>query len=190
MGQRVHTDREEKSRVKHLRPSEFELRFGRMMSEEMTRKRLLRRGAAGFLSVTAIAYLAACGNDGSKGLPGDEEAKVIPRGEISDRLEFSNWPLYIDVDEKTKKHPTLEKFRKKYGTQVDYVEEINDNLEFFDKVRQQYEQGRSGGRDLHVITDWMCNRMKKLGFVQKLDKSQMPNVVRNIAEAVASPDFD
>ena len=32
--------------------------------------------------------------------------------------------------------------------------------------------------------------MKRLGYVQKLDKSEMPNVVKNIEDAVASPDFD
>ena len=36
----------------------------------------------------------------------------------------------------------------------------------------------------------MANRMKQLGYVQKLDKSAMPNVVKNIEPAVASPDFD
>jgi len=40
------------------------------------------------------------------------------------------------------------------------------------------------------VTDWMCARMKRLGYVQKLDKSEMPNVVKNIEPAVASPDFD
>ena len=71
-----------------------------------------------------------------------------------------------------KRHPTLDKFQKKYGTKVKYVEEINDNDEFFGKVRQQYAQGNSGGRDLHVVTDWMASRMKRLGYVQKLDKSR------------------
>jgi spermidine/putrescine transport system substrate-binding protein len=113
---------------------------------------------------------------------------VIPKGEISKTLTFANWPLYIDV--KGKDHPTLDQFQKKYGTKVKYVEEVNDNVEFFGKVRQQYAQGNSGGRDLHVVTDWMANRMKQLGYVQKLDKSAMPNVVKNIEPAVASPDFD
>jgi spermidine/putrescine transport system substrate-binding protein len=36
----------------------------------------------------------------------------------------------------------------------------------------------------------MCNRMKRLGYVQKLDKSAMPNVTKNIEASVASPDFD
>ena len=32
--------------------------------------------------------------------------------------------------------------------------------------------------------------MKRLGYVQKFDKSAMPNAVKNIEDAVASPDFD
>jgi spermidine/putrescine transport system substrate-binding protein len=36
----------------------------------------------------------------------------------------------------------------------------------------------------------MCARMKRLGYVQKLDKSAMPNAVKNIEPAVAHPDFD
>ena len=71
-----------------------------------------------------------------------------------------------------KSHPTLDKFQKKYGTKVKYVEEINDNVEFFGKVRQQYAAGNSGGRDLHVVTDWMAARMNQLGYVQKFDKSR------------------
>jgi spermidine/putrescine transport system substrate-binding protein len=134
-------------------------------------------------------FLAACG--GGKGIEagaGKVDTTAIPKGQISKTLTFSNWPLYIDV--KGKRHPTLDDFQKKYGTQVKFIEEINDNVEFFGKVRQQYAAGSSGGRDLHVVTDWLAARMKRLGYVQKLDKSAMPNVVNNIDPSVASPDFD
>jgi spermidine/putrescine transport system substrate-binding protein len=150
----------------------------------VSRRTLLKRSGAGALSLGVVGFLAACGGDNG----GGGGAKVIPTGQIAKTLTFSNWPLYIDV--KGKRHPTLDKFQKQYGTKVKYIEEINDNVEFFGKVRQQYAQGNSGGRDLHVVTDWLCNRMKQLGFVQKLDKSEMPNVVKNIEDAVASPDFD
>jgi spermidine/putrescine transport system substrate-binding protein len=169
--------------------SDFERRFEWMIRDEITRRRLIRRGAAGALSVSAIAYLAACGGDETEG-PQEEELKTFGKGPFEKNMTFSNWPLYIDVDDKTKKRPTIENFQKRYGVRVKYVEEINDNVEFFGKVRQEYEQGSSGGRDIHVVTDWMCNRMKRLGFVQKLDKSAMPNVTKNIEDAVASPDFD
>jgi spermidine/putrescine transport system substrate-binding protein len=169
--------------------SDFERRFEEIIRAEQTRRQLLRRGAAGALSVSAIAWLAACGNNETAG-PKGKEAKLIPKGKISKTLYFANWPLYIDVNDKTKGHPTLDQFQKKYGTKVKYVEEINDNVEFFGKVNQEYAQGNSGGRDLHVVTDWLCNRMKRLGYVQKLDKSEMPNVVKNIDDRVASPEFD
>ncbi len=169
--------------------TEFERRFEETLQQALTRRRLLRQGGAGALWLGAAAYLSACG--GGK-LGGTEKSaeKVIPKGQLSKTLTFSNWPLYIDVDDKTKRRPTLDKFQRRYGTNVRYIEEINDNAEFFGKVRQQYAQGQSGGRDLHVVTDWMCNRMKRLGYVQKLDKSEMPNVNANIEDAVAHPDFD
>jgi spermidine/putrescine transport system substrate-binding protein len=154
-----------------------------MSAAALDRRSLLKGTAAGALSLSLAGFLAACGSDSSGG-----SAKVIPKGEIAKNMTFSNWELYIDVE--GKKHPTLDQFQKKYGTKVKYVEEINDNVEFFGKVRQQYSAGNSGGRDLHVVTDWMANRMKQLGYVQRLDKSAMPNVVKNIEPAVAHPAWD
>jgi spermidine/putrescine transport system substrate-binding protein len=115
---------------------------------------------------------------------------VIPKGEIAKSLYVANWPLYIDVDEKTKKHPTLEDFQKKFGEKVKYVEEINDNTEFYGKVRQQLAQKQSGGRDIFVVTDWMAGKMKQLGYVQKLDKAALPNVTANLIDRLKSPPFD
>ena len=157
--------------------TDFERRFDELMRGELTRRRLLRQGAAGALSVSAIAYLAACGDDELSG-GAKEETKAIPKGEISKALTFANWPLYIDVDDKTGERPSLEDFQEKYGTKVKYVEEVNDNVEFFGKVRQEYGDGSSGGRDVHVVTDWMAAKMKRLGYVQKFDKSEMPNATQ------------
>jgi len=164
----------------------FERRLDELMQDPLTRRTLVRRGAAGALSVSAMAYLAACGDSGLG--PRKASSEVIKKAPISKELVFSNWPDYIDV--KGKKHPTLDQFQKKYGTHVKYIEDVNDNNEFFGKVNQQYASGSSGGRDLHVVTDWLCERMKRLGYVQKLDKTAMPNVTANIEDAVAHPDFD
>ena len=163
---------------------DFERYLDELMSDPITRRHLLRRGAAGALSASAIAYLAACGDSGG----GKAQTKVIPKGKISKTLYVANWPLYIDS--KNPKKGTLGKFRKQYGTSVKYVEEINDNDQFFGKVRQQYAQGNSGGRDLHVVTDWMAARMNRLGYVQKLDKSQLPNVQKNLTDKLRHPDYD
>jgi len=158
-----------------------------MQASGLSRRTLLKRTGAGALSLGLVGFLAACGDDDGGGA---SEAQVIQKGEIPETLTFANWPLYIDIDEETNQRPTLQKFQREYGTRVKYVEEINDNVEFFGKVRQQYEQGNSGGRDLHVVTDWLAARMDRLGYVQRFDKEEMPNAVRNIEDAVASPDFD
>jgi spermidine/putrescine transport system substrate-binding protein len=166
--------------------TDLEREFERIIREEISRRRLLRRGAAGALSLSALAYLAACGEETGGGAnTSGEEAKAIPKGEISDSLYFANWPLYLEED-----RGTLQEFQQKYGTKVKYVEEINDNTEFFGKVRQQYAQGDSGGRDIHVVTDWMAARMIRLGYVEKFDKSTMPNADKNLIDRLKSPPFD
>ena len=104
-----------------------------------------------------------------------EEQKAIAKGEIADSLYFANWP-----PTSTRTARRSRRSRTKYGTKVKYVEEINDNDEFFGKVRQQYAHGDSGGRDIHVVTDWMAARMMRLGYVQKFDKSSMPNANKNL----------
>src|SRR3954452_4361696 len=167
--------------------SDFEARLERLIHEELTRRRMLKQGAAGALSLSAIAWLAACGGGNSLG-GGKAQSKVIPNGKIASNLHFSNWPDYIDTRSPDK--GTFGKFKKKYGTTVKYVEEINDNDEFFGKVRQQYAQGSSGGRDLHVVTDWMSARMIRLGYVQKLDKTQLPNAEANLLDVLKHPDYD
>jgi len=167
---------------------DYERVFEEALDREITRRRMLRQAGGGVAALSAASLLAACGGDGIGGEK--KAAKTVAKGKVDTELNFSNWPLYIDTDEETKKRPTLEDFRKEYGTTVKYTEEINDNTEFFGKVRQQYDRGDSGGRDLHVVTDWLCARMERLGYVQKFDKSQMPNAVKNIEPAVASPDFD
>jgi spermidine/putrescine transport system substrate-binding protein len=165
--------------------TDLEREFERVIREEISRRRLLRRGAAGALSFSALAYLAACGSETGGGAEKSEEAGPIPKGKISDSLYFANWPLYIEED-----RGTLKEFQEKYGTKVKYVEEINDNNEFFGKVRQQYAQGNSGGRDIHVVTDWMAARMIRLGYVEKFDKSALPNATRNLIPRLRHPPFD
>src|SRR5215204_4535918 len=167
---------------------DLERQFERLLRNPLTRRSILRRGAAGALSASALAYLAACGTDEPEGGGNDsEEAKTIPKGKIGDSLYVANWPLYIKED-----RGTLKEFQEQYDgkPKVKYVEEVNDNTEFFGKVRQQYDQGSSGGRDIHVVTDWMAARMIRLGYVQKFDKSTMPNANANLIERLKSPPFD
>src|SRR4051812_38043931 len=166
---------------------DLEREFERLVRDPLTRRHIMKRGAAGVLSASALAYLAACGTDEPSGGNGQKSAeeKSIPKGKIASAMYFANWPLYID-----EKRSALKSFEAKHGTKIKYVEEVNDNDQFFGKVRQQYAQGNSGGRDLHVVTDWMAARMARLGYVQKLDKSQLPNVQANLLDVLRHPSYD
>jgi spermidine/putrescine transport system substrate-binding protein len=145
----------------------------------------MKRGAAGALSLSALAYLAACGPRTGGVVQSEGESQVIEKTKISDSLYFANWPLYIEED-----RGTLKEFEKEYGTKVKYVEEINDNVEFFGKVRQQYAQGNSGGRDIHVVTDWMAGRMIRLGYVQRFDPAEIVTAQQNLLDRLRTPSFD
>jgi spermidine/putrescine transport system substrate-binding protein len=158
----------------------------RLLGDPLTRRRLMKRGAGAALGVSALAYLAACGpRTGGSLESAGEESDVIARDRISDSLYFANWPLYIEED-----RGTLKEFEKEYGTKVEYVEEVNDNVEFFGKVRQQYSTGDSGGRDIHVVTDWMAGRMIRLGYVQRFDPAQIVTAQQNLIDRLRTPPFD
>src|SRR5215210_2027330 len=116
------------------------------MTDVLNRRDLLRRAIAGSTLLTVPGVLAACGGSSSK--PSSSNDKTLAK-----TLRFSNWTLYIDVDEKTKKHPTLDMFRKKTGTSVRYIEDINDNASYFGKIQGPLSRGQSIDRDIIVLTD-------------------------------------
>jgi spermidine/putrescine transport system substrate-binding protein len=164
---------------------DLDRRLERLLDDALTRRRLVKRGAAGALSLSALAYLAACGPRTGGVVQSEGESEVIEKTKISDSLYFANWPLYIEED-----RGTLKEFDKEYGATVKYVEEINDNVEFFGKVRQQYAQGDSGGRDIHVVTDWMAGRMIRLGYVQRFDPAEIVTAQQNLIDRLRTPPFD
>jgi spermidine/putrescine transport system substrate-binding protein len=152
----------------------------------LSRRTLLRGVLAGGL---VAGGLAACGTPGTKETA--ESCKSTDKSASEKELHWSNWPLYIDVDEKdAKKRPTLEKFMQQTGIDVGYVEDINDNNEFFGKIRNQLAQCQPTGRDLIVLTDWMASRLIRLGWVQKLDTGNLPNVKANLLDSLAGVAWD
>ena len=158
----------------------------------LTRRELLRRGALGGAALTFPSLLAACGGDGIEGEAGETAATgattIAPR-ELAEQLTFANWTFYIDADEKTKKRPSLEQFTRETGVRVRYLEEVNDNEEWFGKYQAQLQAGDDIGRDIVVLTDWMAARMIKLGYLEKKDKEAIPNE-ENLREALGSPGWD
>jgi spermidine/putrescine transport system substrate-binding protein len=157
------------------------------MTETFTRIELLRRGAAaGVVLTVPTSVLAACG--------GSEESAATTGAKsttLAKTLQFSNWTLYIDVDEKTKRHPTLDQFKKQTGTTVAYHEDINDNASYFGKIQRPLSQGQSIDRDIIVLTDntRFPGLLVRKGWAEKLDKSAIPNM-KNLQDTLKHPGFD
>ncbi|MBY8344980.1 spermidine/putrescine ABC transporter substrate-binding protein [Streptomyces spinosirectus] len=154
----------------------------------MTRRSLLRASAGGALAAGGIAALSGCGIPAAGKTEGGQSADDHSAKEK--QINFSNWPEYIDVDDSEKHHPTLDAFRKRTGITVKYTEDINDNDEFFGKIQPQLAAGQDTGRDLIVLTDWLAARMIRLGYVQKLDASNLPHAFANLSDQFRNPDWD
>ena len=153
------------------------------MTDVYTRRQLLERAAAGGAVLTLPGFLAACGGSSSKSSSSSHE--------LAKTLRFSNWTLYIDIDEKTKRHPSLDQFKKKYGTTVQYTEDINDNATYFGKIQGPLSRGQSIDRDIIVMTDnsRYPSLLIKKGWVEKLDKSAIPNI-KNLIPQQQHPNWD
>src|SRR5689334_16916140 len=124
---------------------------------------LRTRAIAVAVAVAASSLgIAACGGGGGiEGSGGGSSANtetVKVHGKPTGSLTISNWPLYIDKK-------TVPDFEKATGVSVKYIEDVNDNAEFFGKLQPQLAQGQSGGRSIFVVTDWMANKMHDLGYL-------------------------
>jgi spermidine/putrescine transport system substrate-binding protein len=129
--------------------------------------------------------LGACGGGGGgiEGGGSTESAEVKLEKKPSGNLTISNWPLYIDKR-------TVPDFEKATGIKVNYVEDINSNEEYFNKMQPLLSKGESGGRSIMVLADYMVTKMHELGYVQELDKSALPNVEKNLNKSLRHPSFD
>jgi spermidine/putrescine transport system substrate-binding protein len=156
-------------------------------AQRLSRRRFLGRAGSAGLAMTGLStLLAACG--GVKGTADEAEktnkqkaAVSHPKTEIGD-WTFSNWPLYMDKK-------VLKAFDKQFGGKVKYLEDINDNYEFFGKVRQQLENGQPIGRDIVVLTDYMASRWVRNSYAEAIDKKNVPNA-SNIVDNLATINYD
>jgi spermidine/putrescine transport system substrate-binding protein len=159
-----------------------------------SRRGFLRAAGLTGLAAGVPGLLSACGTPGA-----EQSAESCTSKDLSSTekvLKFSNWPLYIDEEKvnrggkKVTVFPSLEQFQKESGIKVDYVTDINDNAEFFGIVRNQLGDCQPTGRDIITLTDYMAGRMINLGWIQKLDKGNLPTVESNLVENLKSPTWD
>jgi len=156
------------------------------MRKPESKKRLRLLSVAALVAAFLLALgVAACGggDGGIEGGGGSEAETVKLEGKPSGELTISNWPLYIDAS-------TVTDFEKATGVKVDYIEDINSNEEFFNKMQPLLQQGESGGRSIFVLADYMVTKMHQLGYLQEFDKSVLPNVEKNLSSNLQHPGFD
>jgi spermidine/putrescine transport system substrate-binding protein len=158
----------------------------------MTQRRFGRRDALRMSGLSAVAMaLAACGVKGTgstaPSAPAPDAVAKYWAGKTSNgKLNFANWPLYMDP-----KQPELKKFTKATGVKVTYQEVIQEMAPWFAKVQPQLAAGQSIGYDLMVITNGIqFKQFVDSGFLAPLDHSKLPNYVANADPSYANTAYD
>jgi spermidine/putrescine transport system substrate-binding protein len=158
----------------------------------MSRRTFLRNTGRGAVvagsALTLSQILAACGI-GPGASPSAASQAPLPSAPAG-TLDFANWPAYIDIDEETGDYPTLAAFEDAEGIDVTYTEAINDNEEFFGIIQPDLAAGNPPQYDLIVMTDWMIERMIRLGYLSQLDQSKIPNFDANALDLYKDPWWD
>jgi spermidine/putrescine transport system substrate-binding protein len=154
----------------------------RLVRNAVTRRQFLgRAGALTGAVVLTPSILAACGGDDDD----DTSASGDGGGGGDKSIAISNWTGYMD-------EALLTKFEQDTGIKVTYDEDINDNNEYFTKIRPNLSKGDGIGRDGIVFTDWMASRLINQvdpPWVQEFDEAKFPNK-KNLVAALQSPAFD
>jgi spermidine/putrescine transport system substrate-binding protein len=160
----------------------------------MTMPRISRRAAlrgAGLLSASAV--LAACGVEGSGNDDTPQAAGFWESQKKAGRLDFANWPLYMDQEKVGGKvvYPSLQDFTKETGIKVNYKEVINENEAFLGKITPSLKAGQPTGWDLMVITNGSSlDKLLRQNFLVELDHSKLPNFQKYADPSVKNPAYD
>jgi len=150
----------------------------------VSRRNFLLGGAVGIAGLAALPLFST---------PGRQQnplSCIAP--DLSDtqkKLIISNWPAYIDEDDGAYVS-TLTQFQKDKGLDVTYVADVNDNVEFFSKVVNQLGSCQTTDHDLFMLTDWMAARMIQMGWIQKFDKANVPNLDANLISSLQGVGWD
>ena len=151
------------------------------------RRTLMRGAGLGVFGVASVAVLPLFGTDGAAQDPATCVAKDV--SDVDKKLIVSNWPAYIDprADGPTN---TRDVFEAETGITVKYTDDVNDNAEFFAKVRNQLGNCETVKRDMFMLTDWMAARMIDLGWIQRLDADRVPNLTKNLIKPLRDRQWD
>ena len=163
-------------------------RLRRLIGAQMSRRNILM--GAGGLSLAGL--LAACGTGGTGTTSNGQDGEAAAAEDLSaseKEVNWANWTLYLDYDDKSQSYPSLEAFTAATGIAANYSEDIDGNDTYFGKVQAQLAAGQDIGQDIITLTDWMAARLIRLGYTQELDHAKIPNAA-NLLPTLKNVDFD
>ncbi len=156
-----------------------------------TRRQVIRGASLGLAGLSLSGLLEACSRQASPAA-GAETFDWASQKKTG-HMVFANWPYYIDkkkVDGQVT-HPSLDAFTEATGTQVEYLEIIEDYASFFGKIEPQLRAGASTGYDTIVMgyPRWFPT-MLALDYLLPLDETLLPNFEKYAADAYKNPPYD
>ena len=154
----------------------------------LSRRGVLKGGGVAAFAGLSIAALKLpfFGVDGAVQDPLQCRATDVSSSDAS--LTVSNWTGYLDPPNPT--GSTMRRFKDATGIDVTYNVDINDNAEFYAKVKNQLGECEPIDRDMMILTDWMAARMVGLGWVQPLDANAVPNLHANLIKSLQGVQWD
>lgn len=152
----------------------------------MSRRTLLRGAGVTAFGAASVAVLPLFDAPSTRITAGT--CKSTDLSATEHELIISNWPAYIDPPKKP--GSTLKTFEKRTGLDVSYSIDVNDNAEFYSKVRNQLGACEPVKRDMFMLTDWLAGRMVNSGWIQKLDADKVPNLHDNLLPSLRNKKWD
>jgi spermidine/putrescine transport system substrate-binding protein len=149
-----------------------------LAAQRTTRRRFIGRGSAATAAVFVLGpgFLAACGDD--------DDGETSSTGDASEgasgSLRISNWPAYMAEG-------FVAAFQDATGISVDYLEDFNDNAEWFAKVKDPLSRQQDIGADLVVPTEFMAGRLIGLEWLNEINEANWPNKANLRPDLLDSP---
>jgi spermidine/putrescine transport system substrate-binding protein len=158
----------------------FDLGWARPLS-----RRTFLRGTGAVLGAAALApILAACA----------DKAAGPFSGPPSGRVDFANWPLYIDRKRDSNGEvvrPSMQRFTQDTGIEVNYREVIPDAEVFYQQIQPYLAAGRPCGWDIAVITNGITlTKMMGLDQLMPLPTNMRPNFDANASDLAKNRAYD
>jgi spermidine/putrescine transport system substrate-binding protein len=139
--------------------------LSRLATNRTSRRRFIGGGAAAAAAVAmGGSFLAACSSDNKSA----QNTTSTQEGPATGTVRISNWPLYMADG-------FVAAFQKASGLTVDYKEDFNDNEQWFAKVKEPLSRKQDIGADLVVPTQFMAARIHRLGWLNEISDSGVPN---------------